>query len=281
MDKKIRRSFWFNLAVVLLLAALLYVSFFATLHWVTKHGEELVIPGVKGRNMNEAVNTLKNMKFDVYIDSTYEPGVKPLAVLKQVPDSGAVVKEGRTVFLTVNMLTPPHIPMPNLINLSYRSAEMLLRNNKLLVGDTSYKPDIAAGAVLEQKFKGEEIKAGEMIAQGSRISLVIGDGLGNTQFDVPNVLNMTVDEALTILNQYNVQPIITAADGMSEITDTASAIVVEQAPPVQNDAGVTNRIKEGDIIDLIIMQNPAPQDIKGNNSASKSVTKPNSDQKRP
>ena len=266
MENSIKKSFWFNLLLVLLTFVLLYISFFATLHCVTKHGEELKIPGVKGRNMNEAITTLKNMHFEVFIDSTYEPDSKPLAVLKQVPDSGAVVKEGRTVFLTVNMLTPPHIPMPNLVNLSFRSAEMLLKNNKLLVGDTTYKPDVAAGAVLEQKYKGEEIKPGEMISQGSKVSLVIGDGLGNTQFDVPAVTKMTVDEALTILAQYNVQPIITAADQMSQITDTASAVIIDQSPRAINESGMANRIKQGDIIDLIIMQNPSPTDFPDNNT---------------
>ena len=266
MENSIKKSFWFNLLLVLLTFVLLYICFFAKLHCVTKHGEELVIPGVKGRNMNEAITTLKNMHFEVFIDSTYEPDSKPLAVLKQVPDSGAVVKEGRTVFLTVNMLTPPHIPMPNLVNLSFRSAEMLLKNNKLLVGDTTYKPDVAAGAVLEQKYKGEEIKPGEMISQGSKVSLVIGDGLGNTQFDVPAVTKMTVDEALTILAQYNVQPIITAADQMSQITDTASAVIIDQSPRAINEAGMANRIKQGDIIDLIIMQNPSPTDFPDNNT---------------
>jgi beta-lactam-binding protein with PASTA domain len=266
METSVKKSFWFNLMLVLLTFVLLYISFFATLHCVTKHGEELVIPGVKGRNMNEAVQTLKNMRFEVFIDSTYEPDSKPLAVLKQVPDSGAVVKEGRTVFLTVNMLNPPHIPMPNLVNLSFRSAEMLLKNNKLLLGDTTYKPDIAAGAILEQRYKGEDIKPGEMIAQGSKVSLVIGDGLGNTQFDVPAVTKMSVDEALTLLAQYNVQPIITAIDQMSQITDTASAIIVDQSPRAINEAGVANRIKQGDIIDLIIMQNPEPTDFPDNNT---------------
>jgi len=108
------------------------------------------------------------MHFEVNIDSTYEPSMKPLAILKQVPDTGAIVKEGRTIFLTINMLTPPTIPMPNLVNLSYRSAEMLLRNNKLLVGDTVYKSDIAAGAILEQRYKGAPIKPGEMNHAGEQ-----------------------------------------------------------------------------------------------------------------
>ena len=272
MNKNVKKSFLFNLGIVLLLCTILYVSFFTTLHWITRHGEELQIPDVRDKSIDIAMTQLKGMHFEINVDSTYEPSIKPLTVLKQVPDSGSVVKQGRTVFLTVNMLMPPYIPMPNLVNLSLRSAQMLLRNNKLMMGDTSYKPDIAAGAILEQRYKGTEIRPGEMIAQGSKISLVIGDGLGNTEFNVPDVTGQTVEEAMTVLNQYSLTPIIVANDQLSAINDTPSARVVSTEPGAINEAGAPNRIKEGDNIMLRIMQDPSEQDIhKNNTNAPKSV----------
>ena len=267
MNENIRRSFLFNLAIVLMLCLVLYSSFFATLHWVTRHGEEVRIPNIRGKDMNAAIARLHSMHFEVYIDSTYEPDMKSLIVLKQVPDTGSIVKEGRTVFITVNMLTPPHVPMPNLVNLSYRSAEMLLRNNKLIVGDTTYKPDIASGAILAQLFNGTPIRPGELISQGSKISLVIGNGLGNTEWDVPDVTGMTVDEAMTYLNQFNLQPIISVASQMEEISDTSTAIIVDQAPRAINEMGGHNRIKMGDIIDISIQQSPAAEDIHHDNTS--------------
>ena len=266
MKEKLKKSFVLNLGIVLLLCILLYVLFFASLKCVTHHGKEVVIPDVRGKDMNTAVTQLKAMRFEVNVDSTYEPTMKPLAVLKQVPDTGSVVKEGRTIFLTVNMLTPPTIPMPNLVNLSYRSAEMLLRNNKLLVGDTSYKPDIAAGAVLEQRYNGAPIKPGDKIIQGSKVSLVIGNGLGNTEWQVPNVTGMTVDEAMMVLNQFNLQPIIVSGDQLSGINDTSTAFIIDQQPREFNDAGEHNRIKMGAFIDLQIKQNPAPEDYHQSNN---------------
>jgi eukaryotic-like serine/threonine-protein kinase len=265
MNKNIKRSFFFHLGIVLLLCTILYLSFFAVLHSLTRHGEELQIPDLRGKSVDLALTQLKEMHFEIIVDSTYEPSIKPLTVIKQVPDSGSSVKRGRTVFLTVNMLMPPYIPMPNLVSLSLRSAQMLLRNNKLMMGDTSYKADIAAGAILEQKYKGADIRPGEMIAQGSKISLVIGDGLGNTEFNVPAVTNMPLEEALTLLNQYNITPIVIADDQMSQITDTPSAIVVDQEPRDKNEAGAFNRIKEGDNITLRIQQNPSEHDVQKNN----------------
>ncbi len=261
MKEKLKTSFALNLVIILLLCVLLYILFFTSLNCVTNHGKEVLMPDVRGRNADSALTELSKLKFDVRIDSTYEPTMRPMAVLRQVPDTGSLVKEGRTVFLTINMVTPPRIPMPNIKDLSYRSAEMILRNNKLLVGDTAYRSDIASGAILEASYNGNPIVAGTPVPQGSKINLIIGNGLGNTEWDVPDVTGMTVDEALITLNQFNLQPMLIVANQMEEITDTFSAIVTDQRPRPTNDAGAHNRIRMGEFLDLQIMQTPAPHDI--------------------
>jgi beta-lactam-binding protein with PASTA domain len=172
--------------------------------------------------------------------------------------------------ITVNSVTPLRVPMPNLISLSYRSAEMLLKNNKMFVGDTTYVPDIARGAIKEQLYKGQPIKPGEMIPQGSKISLVIGNGLGNTEFDVPDVTHMTVDEAMALINQYNLLPITYTDMGSGEISDTPSAYIIAQVPKPFNENGEHNKIKMGADISLSIKQHPEDGDYgsdKGNNVA--------------
>jgi eukaryotic-like serine/threonine-protein kinase len=268
MKEKFKNSFLFNLGVVTVLCALLYVLFFASLRFVTRHGEEMLMPDVRGKSMDSVVSMLNSMEFETLIDSTYEPTMRPLSILKQVPDTGSYVKRGRTIFLTVNMLTPPRIPMPNIKDLSYRSAEMVLRNNKLIVGDTTYKPDIATGAILEASFKGKVLTAGDLVLQGSKIDLLIGNGLGNTEWDVPNVTDMTVEEAMIYLNQFNLQPILVSGDPLSPITDTPSSIITDQRPRAFKANGEHNRTKMGDFIDLHIMQHPAPEDIYNTNRSS-------------
>lgn len=283
MKEKFRNSFLLNLALVFVLGILLYVLFFASLNCITHHGEEVAMPDVRGKKMDSALTALKTLNFEVMIDSTYDPSNRPLSVLKQVPDTGSYVKRGRTIFLTVNKLAPPKVSMPAIKDLSYRSAEMILRNNKLIVGDTTYKPDIATGAILEASMNGKVLTAGDMIQQGSKIDLVIGNGLGNTEWDVPNVTGMTVDEAMIYLNQFNLQPFLVAANRLSEITDTPSAIITDQRPREYNDAGARNRIKMNDFIDLLIMQNPAAEDIHvsvNNTNNTKAVNNDKSQKRR-
>lgn len=165
--------------------------------------------------------------------------------------------------ITVNAVTPLRVPMPNLLSLSYKSAEMLLKNNKMFVGDTTYVPDIARGAIKEQKYQGKPIRPGEMIPQGSKIDLVIGNGLGNTDLNVPDLVHMTVDEARAILNANN---LVLFPFPVGEIYDTAEAIVISQSPKAFNDAGQPNKIKMGDMVELTIKQKPDPADFDPSNN---------------
>ena len=261
IKERLKTSFSFNLIVVLVMCVLLYILFFTSLHCVTNHGNEVLTPDLRGKNADSAVRILQSMDFDVMVDSTYEPTAAPLSVLRQVPDTGSLVKRGRTIFLTVNMLTPPRIGMPNIKDLSYRSAELILHNNKLVVGDTTYRADIATGAILEAKYEGKVIAVGALIPQGSKIDLVIGNGLGNTEWEVPSIIGMSVEEALMILSQFNLQPMMVPASQMEQISDTPTAIVTDQRPRPFNDAGQRNRIKMGDFIDVQIMQRPGANDI--------------------
>lgn len=266
--EEIRKTFRFNFAVVLLLCAVLYVLFFSSLSVITRHGAETKVPLVLDRDVRMAVNQLEALGFDVDIDSAYDPAKKAYIVLSQVPENGSVVKTGRTVFLTINKAVPPLTPMPNLLNLSFRSAELILKSNKLILGDTSYRPDIANGAILEQLYKGQAVRPGMMIPQGSRIDLIIGDGLGNTELSVPDVVGMTYEEAVSMLSGNGLN--ITAIwDG--DITDSALAVVYIQSPSGLNEFGAPNRIKEGDVVDVHIKQNPKPEELQHNKPSSQQV----------
>lgn len=170
--------------------------------------------------------------------------------------------------MTVNKAIPPLTPMPNLLNLSFRSAELILKSNKLILGDTNYKPDIASGAILSQLYKGQEIRPGMMVPQGSRIDLVIGDGLGNTEFNVPDVIGLTYDEASSMLNGSGLT--ITAI-WEGDIADSAMAIVYVQYPSAINEVNAPNRIKQGDVVDIRIKQNPSAEELQHNKGEAKPV----------
>ncbi len=278
IKEEVRKSFRFNLLVVFLLCVVLYILFFSSLSVITRHGAETKVPMVVDRDVRAAINMLEKLGFDVEVDSAYDPKKKSYVVLSQIPEVNSIVKNGRTIFITVNKALAPLTPMPNLLNLSFRSAEMILKSNKLILGDTSYRPDIANGAILEQLYKGQQIRPGMMLPQGSRIDLVIGDGLGNTEFNVPDVVGMTYQEAESMLSG-NGLTITAIWEG--EITDSVLAIVYSQSPAAQNELGSSNRIKQGDVVDVRIKQNPTPEELQHNNEPAQKVNTDDNNEAKP
>ncbi len=255
------KSFLFHLFLLVVLCVILYFAFFASLGILTNHNEEVKIPNLLGKDLKSALAETERRGFEVTVDSAYEPEVRPYVVLTQQPDTSAIVKTGRMIFLTVNKAEPPLTVMPNLVGLSYRSASMMLKSNRLLIGDTTYRPDIAKGAILEQLVRGEKMPAGEPIAQGTRIDLVIGDGLGETELMVPDLIGQTYLEAMALVGALNLQPNLIF---VGHITDSFSAVVYDQQPKGMNELMTHNRIREGDIIDIFVKQNPTPEELEHN-----------------
>ena len=247
-----------NVLAIIGLCIVLYFLFFTMLGFITGHGAQLKVPNIVGKTLKAGESQLKTIGFDIQIDSAYDPSKKALTILGQEPEVGEIVKPGRTIFLTVNKAEPPKTPMPNLNGLSLRSAIMILNSSKLELGDTTYRPDIAQGAVLDQLFNGSVIRPGQMIPQGSKISLVLGDGLGNTVFDVPDIVGLSYAEAVAMLSANNLLFTAVASD---EITDTASAIVYLQVPSALNELGTANRLREGDELGFYFKQNATQEDL--------------------
>jgi len=118
-----------------------------------------------------------------------------LAVLKQYPEAGSKVKSNRKLFVNLNKTTPRKVLMPNLIDGSVKSAQMVLESYGLELGSIEYKPDLAQNAVLEQRLGGSPIEPGDSIYQGSQVDLIVGDGLGNQMLEVPALFGMDYEDA--------------------------------------------------------------------------------------
>lgn len=249
-----RGGFWLNLLIIFGVCAILYVLFFSSLSLLTRHGDDRKVPKLAGLSVQQAMRILEEQDFDVRVDSTYMPDKKALIVLDQMPDVGDMVKHGRTIFLTVNKSVPPETSMPNLVNLSFRSALLILKSNRLVLGDTIHRPNFISGAVLEMQFNGQEIRPGTMIPQGSRITLVIADGFGNTILEMPDVIGMSYPEAVALLSgmQFQITPVVD-----EDVVDSSSARIYRQDPGAMSDLGTPYRIRQGDFVTLWIGQNPS------------------------
>ena len=246
---KFYQSIWFHLLLMAIIAYVIYTVFFSSLDRITNHGEEMKIPDVVGMNINDALAEMNKYNFNVEVDSAYDMKHEPSSILSQMPDTGSMVKKGRTVFVVVNKAEAPLTPMPDLTGLSYRSGLMVIKSNKLRLGDTVHRPDIADGAILEQKYQGGIIEKGEMIPQGSKINLVIGDGLSTIELEVPSVVGKTYIEGIAIINAMGLQ---FTPMWDHDIVDSEEAVIYYQHPKAFNVMGGHNSINEGGIIDIKI-----------------------------
>lgn len=243
------RPLWINILAGILLGIGIFSVLLLSLNWFTGHGKSATVPSVTGKNYEDAKKILKKAGFDVEIqDSVYVDTMRPLSVIRQIPDADEVVKSNRTVFLIISRAVPPVMEMPNLVGYSYRNAEMVLKNMDLKIGDTTFKPDFARNAVLEQWYNGSVIAAGTKIRKGSTVSLVLGDGVGKREFVVPVITGMTYAEAKALLEGagIGIGAIVTDVN----VTDTMNAFIYRQNPERLDDQKHIQRIRSGQLMDV-------------------------------
>lgn len=241
------KVFFKNLAILL---GIILLIFGAVTYWLssyTHHGESISVPDLRGQKIERLKTFLadKNLDFKVN-DSLFVLDQPPGTVLEQDPAPGSKVKEGRTIYLTVNALHPPDVKMPDLADVSLRQAEAILQSFGLRVGRLSYKPDLAKNAVLEQLYKGSVARPGKSIPKGSAIDLVLGDGVGSVEVPVPSLIGQTYGEALFVLKGSSLNIGMVQFD--AGVRDSSKAIIYKQQPePSEN-----GTINQGEAIDIYL-----------------------------
>ncbi|MBL0270273.1 MAG: PASTA domain-containing protein [Chitinophagaceae bacterium] len=256
------RPLWVNILAGILLTFAIFFLFLSSLKCLTGHGKAATVPSVTGKTYEEAKAILKKAGFKVDIqDSIYIDTARPLTVMKQIPEADEVVKSNRTVFLLISRVIPPEMEMPNLVGYSFRNAEMVLKGLDLKVGDTTFKPDFATNAVLEQLYNGKQITPGTKIRKGSEISLVLGDGVGNKDFVVPDITGMNFCDARERLEEHGI--IIGAVVSDPNVEDTCAAYIYKQNPERFDDEKRFNRIRSGQTMDVWLQNDKPAKDSTG------------------
>ena len=127
---------------------------------------------------------------------------------------------------------------------------MALKSVNLRVGDTTFRNDFARYTILEQSFNGNVIKPGQKIRMGSSIDLVLGNGAGEKQFVVPNLIGLTYCEAKSLLEANGIS--IGAVVGSSEIQDTCNAFIYKTFPDRYDAYKNFRYIRSGQMMDLFL-----------------------------
>jgi beta-lactam-binding protein with PASTA domain len=232
------KSFRNNIiGAIVTVIAIVLIAFYS-LGYYTHHGSGIPVPKLKGQLADRAMAILKEQGFEYKIDSVYVQDVAPGTIVEQDPDPGTNVKEGRVIYLTMVTLLAPNVSLPDLEQNSYREAAATLSNYGLKIGDTTYRSDIARDRILEVRFGGQVIKAGSKIPKGSRIDLVLGDGAGASEVEIPELVKLDLDAARFAIKGSGLT--IGTITYQGTITDSTDVVVVSQYPMKTDSASKTS-----------------------------------------
>lgn len=159
--------------------------------YYTNFNQGITVPDVTKISLTEAEEKLEHigLRFEI-LDRRANTAYPANYIIDQSPSARQIVKPNRKIYLTVNTAVTPHTVVPDVVNLSLRNAEIQLENHGLSVGTRSYESSRFRNTILRQS-----VAAGDTVARGTVVNLVVSDGLGSRLVTVPNVKGMRLTEA--------------------------------------------------------------------------------------
>ena len=195
------KTFWKEtIAGFIIKRVLLALLIVIVLAWVTlllldpyiHHGESVRVPDLQGLFVEEAQSILANYAlYPEVIDSVYVKD-KPLGtIVEQVPSANSSVKKNRSIYLILNKRQMNMVPFPDVNDISVRQADALLKSLGLSVSGVIYSPSEFKDLVIDVSYMGQSIVPGTRLPEGSRVTLIVGSGVGSEISYVPDLVGRT------------------------------------------------------------------------------------------
>lgn len=208
---------------------------------------ETTVPKVVGLKVSEAIDILEKDGFEPLIsDTSYGLQVPVGEVFFQKPDAGAVVKEGRTIYLFVSGGVKT-VTVPLLKGKSILDAKFALERLGLKLGRVERIPSSQP----EDMIFDQQYEEGTLVKQGEFVGVTISAGRGGGTIIVPDLIGKSLTEARKILadsslviGKVNYQPSSTLLPNT----------VLDQYP------SSGNSLNPGNAVDLFVTK-PAYQNI--------------------
>ena len=237
--KNFFRNSWVKLSLINLgLGVLFYfIVIFSTMKYLdvySNHGEEIAVPNLVGKKSSVAKMQLEDLGLSYEIlDSIYDPSLPNGIVKQQMIEPTSIskvkVKENRVIGLRLSKKTEL-TEMPDLMFKHVDFAQGILENRGFS-SRIQYKPTKEAnGSVLDQKYNGKSITKGTRIPIGSEITLIVGQNEVGVLVELPNVVGMNYQDAISLLGSKGLQSISTICNDCETLQDTLSAVVFGQSP---------------------------------------------------
>lgn len=220
----------------------------ALMPWYVNHGETLRVPVVVGLPLDSARRALQDSGF-VPIESDTRPDAQaPVGtVVGQNPDAGAVVKNGRRVYLTISG-GEVQVIMPALRGRSVRDAKFTLERSGLRIGDVEYT---ASEAYPENTIVDQSIQPSMKVPKGTDVRVVVSRGRELQEMTVLDFTGKTLTEAQRLIGRQGLK--------LGNITYQASFDLVPNTVVDQFPRGGES-VQAGQAVDLFVVKAGKPKE---------------------
>lgn len=168
-----------------------------------KGGGYIVVPDVVGLPLNKASNVLAEAGLETGKQRQVVSDRFPeYHVLLQRPAASKVVRSGRKIQLTISAGTQ-YEQAPYLVGRNLEAAKQNLEGTRMILGSIARIPNESIrGLVL-----GQDPAAGQDVPVGGEIHLLVSDGPLVQPVFMPDLVGKTIDEALSLLAEFDVPAI--------------------------------------------------------------------------
>jgi eukaryotic-like serine/threonine-protein kinase len=242
-------SRWKKALIIAGAALLLFLVFnYALMPAYVNHSSRMTVPNVEGMSVDGARQVLAGASL-VAVEAGVrpEPGQPVGTVVDQNPPAGAVVKEGRRVYLTLSG-GEVLVNVPPLRGRSIRDAKFTLERQGLRIGAIVYATSdtYPQNTIIEQALPEDR-----RVPRGTEVGLTVSQGRATTEATVPMLEGKTLAEAQRILEACG---LVVGTVSRQVSADLLPNTVIEQVPA----AGTA--LQQGQSVDLIVVQAGTPRE---------------------
>jgi len=239
MKKLLENPFVKKLLIFLgiLIAIILLFDFILLPLYVS--GSEINVPNVIGMTEEEAFKTLEDDDFNPAIaDTSFGVSLPPGRIFLQKPESGKLVKEGRTIYLFISG-GEQVISVPLLKEKSVRDARLSLERIGLKLGSIE---EVASTHPKDMVFD-QQFDEGTRIRKGQSVGISVSIGKGDGEIEVPDLIGKSLTEARRIISDST----LTIGKINYQISSTLLPNTVLDQYPAPG-----NKLNSGNTVDLFI-----------------------------
>lgn len=239
MKKLLENPFVKKLLFILGILIVIILLFDFILFPLYVSGSEVIVPEVVGMTEEEAFQTLEDADFNPSIaDTSFGVTLPPGRVFLQKPESGKLVKDGRTVYLFMSG-GEQVISVPLLKGKSVRDARLSLERIGLKLGSIE---ELASTHPKDMVFD-QQFAEGTGIRKGQSVGISVSIGKGEGEIEVPDLIGKSLTEATRILSD---STLIIGKVNYQISSTLLPNTVLDQYP------GPGNKLNSGNTVDLFI-----------------------------